>query len=174
VQRLVAIDAIAAAPRRIRPDDPALAAPTRGGRRHQIYPVSPMRVVMIEHARSGIEGDSFDLSVLEEKPGFLTRLFRALAETSRGRMTFPLSSARPAAANLRRAYREEAKRAGAKAPSYRVWARKTCFARVNKLRHRRRSCALLTCGQFPGTKAGAPAANGAPTKPFGATCPYAG
>ena len=44
-------------------------------------PVSLMRVVMIEHARSSIEDDSFDLSVLEKNPGFFTLLIRCNVRT---------------------------------------------------------------------------------------------
>jgi len=78
-------------------------------------PVSLMRVVMIEHARSSIEGDSFDVSVLEKSPGFLAQVFRGVRRVEPRTDDFPLSSRDQAAANLRRAYREEAKRAGAKA-----------------------------------------------------------
>jgi hypothetical protein len=116
VERLVAIDAdrskllVAFAPA-----DPALLRQLVAGIDTKYDPVSLMRVVMIEHARSSIEGDSFDVSVLEKNPGFLTLLFRGARGGEPRTDDFPLSSRDQAAANLRRAYREEAKRAGAKA-----------------------------------------------------------
>ena len=116
VERLVAIDAdrskllVAFAP-----DDPALLRQLVAGVDTKYDPVSLMRVVMIEHARSSIEGDSFDVSVLEKSPGFLALVFRGARRVEPRTDDFPLSSRDQAAANLRRAYREEAKRAGAKA-----------------------------------------------------------
>jgi hypothetical protein len=97
------------------PGDPALLHQLVAGVDTKYDPVSLMRVVMIEHARSSIEGDSFDVSVLENSPGFLTLVFRGVRRVEPRTDDFPLSSRDQAAANLRRAYREEAKRAGAKA-----------------------------------------------------------
>jgi hypothetical protein len=116
VERLVAIDAdrskllVAFAP-----GDPTLLSQLVAGVDTKYDPASLLRVIMIEHARSSIEGDSFDLSVLEKSPGFLTLLFRGVRRDEPRTDDFPLSSRDQAAANLRRAYREEAKRAGAKA-----------------------------------------------------------
>jgi hypothetical protein len=116
VEQLVAIDAdrskllVAFAP-----DDPGLLRQLAAGIDTKYDPVSLMRVVMIEHARSGIEGDSFDVGVLEKNPGFLALVFRAASRVEPRTDDFPLSDRDQAAANLRRAYREEAKRAGAKA-----------------------------------------------------------
>ena len=116
VERLVAIDAdrskllVAFAPA-----DPALLRELVAGIDTKHDPASLMRVVMIEHARSSIEGDSFDVSVLEKSPGFLAQVFRGVRRVEPRTDDFPLSSRDQAAANLRRAYREEAKRAGAKA-----------------------------------------------------------
>ena len=116
VERLVAIDAdrskllVAFAPA-----DPALLRQLVAGVDTEYDPVSLMRVVMIEHARSSIEGDSFDVGVLEKSPGFLAQVFRGVRGTEPRTDDFPLSGRDQAAANLRRAYREEAKRAGAKA-----------------------------------------------------------
>ncbi len=116
VERLVAIDAdrskllVAFAP-----GDPALLRQLVAGVDTKYDPVSLMRVVMIEHARSSIEGDTFDVSVLEKSPGFLARVFRGVRRDEPRTDDFPLSDRDQAAANLRRAYREEAKRAGAKA-----------------------------------------------------------
>jgi hypothetical protein len=116
VERLVAIDAdrskllVAFVP-----DDPTLLRRLVAGIDTRYDPVSLMRVVMIEHTRSSIEGDSFDLSVLEKNPGFLTLVFRGARRVEPRTDDFPLSSRDQEAANLRRAYREEAKRAGVKA-----------------------------------------------------------
>ena len=116
VERLVAIDAdrskllVAFAPA-----DPALLRQLVAGIDTRYDPVSLMRVVMIEHARSSIEGDSFDLGVLEKSPGILARVIRGARESAPRTDDFPLSDRDQAAANLRRAYREEARRAGARA-----------------------------------------------------------
>ena len=116
VERLVAIDAdrskllVAFAPA-----DPALLRQLVAGIDTKHDPVSLMRVVMIEHARSSIEGDSFDVSILEKNPGFLTLVFRGARRAEPRTDDFPLSSRDQATANLRRAYREEARRAGVKA-----------------------------------------------------------
>ena len=116
VERLVAIDAdrskllVAFAPA-----DPTLLRQLVAGVDTEYDPVSLMRVVMIEHARSSIEGDSFDVSVLEKSPGFLKLVFRGARGVEPRTDDFPLSGRDQAAANLRRAYREEANRAGAKA-----------------------------------------------------------
>ena len=116
VERLVAIDAdrsklfVAFAPA-----DPALLRQLVAGIDTKYDPVSLMRVVMIEHARSSIEDDSFDLSVLEKNPGFFTLLIRGARRAEPRTDDFPLSSRDQAAANLRRAYREETKRPSAKA-----------------------------------------------------------
>jgi hypothetical protein len=116
VERLVAIDAdrskLLVA---FEPAHPALLRQLVAGVDTKYDPVSLMRVVMIEHARSSIEGDSFDVSVLEKSPGFLARVLRGVRGVEPRTDDFPLSSRDQAAANLRRAYREEAKRAGAKA-----------------------------------------------------------
>jgi hypothetical protein len=117
VERLVAIDAdrskllIAFAP-----DDPALLRQLVAGVDTKYDPASLLRVVMIEHARSGIEGDSFDVGVLEKSPGFLALVIKGARGGAPQTDDFPLSSRDQEAANLRRAYREEAKRAGDKAP----------------------------------------------------------
>ena len=116
VERLVAIDAdrskllVAFAPA-----DPALLRQLVAGVETEYDPVSLMRVVMIEHARSSIEGDSFDVSVLEKNPGFLKLVLRGVRGAEPRTDDFPLSSRDQGAANLRRAYREEARRAGVKA-----------------------------------------------------------
>lgn len=116
VEQLVAIDTdrskllVAFAPA-----DPALLRQLVAGIDTKYDPVSLMRVVMIEHARSSIEGDSFDVSLLEQNPGFLMLFFRGARRAEPRTDDFPLSTRDQAAANLRRAYRDEAKRAGAKA-----------------------------------------------------------
>jgi len=97
------------------PADPALLRQLVAGIETKYDPASLMRVVMIEHARSSIEGDSFDLSILEKNPGFLTRFLRGARGDERRTDDFPLSDRDREAANLRRAYREEARRAGVKA-----------------------------------------------------------
>jgi hypothetical protein len=116
VQRLVAIDAdrskLLVA---FEPGDPALLRQLVADVDTKYDPVSLMRVVMIEHARSSIEGDSFDVSILEKSPGFLALVIRGARRVEPRTDDFPLSSRDQAAANLRRAYREEAKRAGAQA-----------------------------------------------------------
>ena len=116
VERLVAIDAdrskLLVA---FTPADPALLRQLVAGIDTKYDPVSLMRVVMIEHARSRIEGDTFDVGVLEKNPGFLARLLRDVRGDERRTDDFPLSDRDQAAANLRRAYREEAERAGGKA-----------------------------------------------------------
>ena len=116
VERLVAIDAdrskllVAFVP-----GDQALLRQLVAGVDTKYDPVSLVRVVMIEHARSSIEGDSFDLSVLEKSPGFLTLFLRSAHRDEPRTDDFPLPRRDQEAANLRRAYREEAKRAGANA-----------------------------------------------------------
>jgi len=116
VERLVAIDAdrskLLVA---FEPADPALLRQLVAGVDTKYDPASLMRVVMIEHARSSIEGESFDVGVLEKSPGFLARVIRGARGVAPRTDDFPLSSRDQETANLRRAYREEAKRAGAKA-----------------------------------------------------------
>jgi hypothetical protein len=116
VERLVAIDEdrskLLVA---FEPADPTLLRQLLAAVDTKYDPVSLMRVVMIEHARSSIEGESFDVSVLEKSPGFLTLVFRSARRVEPRTDDFPLSSRDQQAANLRRAYREEAKRAGIKA-----------------------------------------------------------
>jgi hypothetical protein len=83
-------------------------------------PPSLLRVTMAEHVRASIDGDGFRLSVLKpDAPRYkLDALFGALTpQPSRDTDNFALGDADREDAAIRQAYRDEAKRAGAAAPT---------------------------------------------------------
>ena len=78
-----------------------------------------MQVVMAEHVRSNMTLDHFDFTVLTESPGsYKSRIRKAFMASARGEQQngddIPCPHERNTA-NIRRAYREEAQRAGANA-----------------------------------------------------------
>ncbi len=81
-------------------------------------PLSLLRVTGAEHIRCSMDNDEFRVSVLKpDAPGFkLDAIFRAIKEQpNRDSDIFPLDSADGDGAAIRKAYRDEATRAGAAA-----------------------------------------------------------
>jgi hypothetical protein len=97
------------------PDDMALVRLLVAPINSKIDPVSLLRVTLTEHVRSSIAGDGFRSSVLE--PGsFRSRLDAAASALKREQRldsdNFPLTGDEIEAAGIRRAYHDQAKRAG--------------------------------------------------------------
>jgi hypothetical protein len=83
----------------------------------KLDPISLMRVTMAEHVRSAAKQDGFDFNVLTETPDSYKAKFRkAFRASVRGESQDGDNISCPSEnANIRRAYREEAARAGADA-----------------------------------------------------------
>jgi hypothetical protein len=81
-------------------------------------PLTLMRATLTEHVRSSIDGGGFRLGILNPdslQSGMASLLGALAADPERTTDDFPLSGADRDAAAIRRAYREESKRAGAAA-----------------------------------------------------------
>ena len=82
-------------------------------------PLSLLRVTAAEHIRSSLDYDEFQVSVLKpDSPGFmLDAMFKGMRQQpNRDTDSFPLQSGEMDRAAIRRAYHDEAVRAGAGAP----------------------------------------------------------